>query len=371
MINYRELYHIDPVFARKKLLESYRRTKSMQKTAAEFKTSKSVVSRAYSRYLKQGEKGLQDRSRRPRSSPKKTESHIEYMVIIERKRTGYGPQRLERVMRSRGIEIKSETIKKIIRRNKLTKKRRRTRYRTRRYYDFDSIYPLSVFEVDLKEVYDKRALPKDVIEHARQIKVPRYQWTAIDIKTRMRFISYSNEKTFSCGMVFIKSLIYHLRAMGINHKIIIKTDNGEEFGGKSIPKLEYLNKNIFSQLNAELLHIPKRSPYLNGFVERSHRTDDEELYLTEITRSQSKQEFLFRALRWLFFYNTKRFHQGISMTPFQKLKSYYPHMQYYISIFPLYPLDRPSAIPSLFSPTVPHLCTQYIYFFMDGSILEL
>jgi hypothetical protein len=57
------------------------------------------------------------------------------------------------------------------------------------------------------------------IRHARAINVPPYQWTAIDIKTRLRFLSYSYEKSFSNGLSFMLTIIYFLRILGITHRI--------------------------------------------------------------------------------------------------------------------------------------------------------
>jgi hypothetical protein len=32
---------------------------------------------------------------------------------------------------------------------------------------------------------------EQAIEHGERLKIPPYQWTAIDVKTRMRFLCYS------------------------------------------------------------------------------------------------------------------------------------------------------------------------------------
>jgi len=75
------------------------------------------------------------------------------------------------------------------------------------------------------------------------------------VKTRIRFLSYSYEKTFANGLAFMLTIIYFLRMLGLKHQITIQTDNGEEFGGKSVDKLQYLNREIFQPLNARLIHI--------------------------------------------------------------------------------------------------------------------
>ncbi|MEO0263568.1 MAG: hypothetical protein ABIM62_07615, partial [candidate division WOR-3 bacterium] len=111
-----------------------------------------------------------------------------------RRETGYGAIRISRIMKEReGIYVGVSAVRYVLKRNGVCHKKKRTKYRTRqRYYDFEKIYPLQNFEIDLKEILDMRALPPST---------------------------------------------YH-RAFGINHKLTFKTDNGEEFGGKSVNKLE-------------------------------------------------------------------------------------------------------------------------------------
>jgi len=213
-------------------------------------------------------------------------------------------------------------------------------YRRRnRFYDFESLYPLQHFQVDLKEVYDSTTLSEQTLRWAKRLNIPPYQWTAIDVKTRLRFISYSYEKTFTNGLLFMMTLIYFLRSFGVEHKITLQTDNGEEFGGKSVNKLEYLNKNIFAPLNAELLHIPKGKKEYQAFVERSHQTDDNEFYIPQIERCADLKEFYFRALRWEFMYNTKRHHSTLGMTPFRKL-TMERKISKLVALFPVMQLEK-------------------------------
>lgn len=89
------------------------------------------------------------------------------------------------------------------------------------------------------------------------------------------------------GLIFMMSIIYFLRALGLTHEITLQTDNGEEFGGKSVNKLDYLNRAIFGPLNTKLIHIPKGKKEYNAFVERSHQTDDNEFYIPQLRSSSS------------------------------------------------------------------------------------
>jgi len=353
--NYNELRKRAPLYARKRVLEILEKTGSISNTARLCATTRSTVRRIKQRYEREGERGLVDRSRRPHHSPRRTPLWLEGIIIAEAKKTGYGRDRISRILTHKGYAVKPSTVRYVLKRYKISPKYKRTRYRRRqRYYDFDSLFPLQHFEVDLKEIFDKRTLPLSSIEHARKRQIPPYQWTAIDVKTRLRFLSYSYEKSFANGLSFMLSILYFLRSMGIDWNITFQTDNGEEFGGKSIAKLEYLNREIFKPLRSILIHIPKGKKEYQAFVERSHQTDDNEFYIPQIALCKSKEEFLWRAQRWIWYYNTKREHSVIKTTPFKKLKKHLPWITEWIALFPVIELDKISSSYYLFFKPLPH-----------------
>jgi len=102
-----------------------------------------------------------------------------------------------------------DTIRNILKRHKLTKpKKRRGKFRSISYYDWDKIYPLQHFQIDLKVIRDKKSLPWATYQHIQRYKLPPYQWTAIDPYTKTKFLAYSYEKSFSNGLAFM--LMIHL-----------------------------------------------------------------------------------------------------------------------------------------------------------------
>ena len=198
---YRELYQKDPTFARQKVIEVHKKTRNKSLTARIFKTNRCVVRKIVKRYELEGEEGLKNRSKKPKTSPTRTPLHIEGIIIAERKKTGYGRDRISRNLNERGVDVKPSTVRYVLRRYKLSAKYKRNKYRKlQRFYDFEDLYPLQHFKVDLKEVYDQSTLSWETISHARRINIPPYQWTAIDVKTRIRFLSYSYEKSFANGL---------------------------------------------------------------------------------------------------------------------------------------------------------------------------
>ncbi len=59
-----------------------------------FKTNRCVVRKILKRYEELGEEGLKNLSRKPKTSPNKTPLYIEGIILIERKKTGYGRERI-------------------------------------------------------------------------------------------------------------------------------------------------------------------------------------------------------------------------------------------------------------------------------------
>jgi transposase InsO family protein len=69
--------------------------------------------------------------------------------------------------------------------------------------------------------------------------------------------------------------------------------------------------------------IPKGQPWRNGIVERSHRTDNENLFM-EMSFSSS-EERRYQLWLWERYYNFNRPHQGLAgITPAQKFMEMFP-----------------------------------------------
>jgi|GEM_PF-3204312 len=134
-------------------------------------------------------------------------------------------------------------------------------------------------------------------------------------------------------------MTYFVRNKGMKKEIVIQTDNGSEFGGVSVDKIEYLDRMIFAPLCAKLIHIPKGKKEFNAYVERSHGTDDNEFYIPQLERCNDLKELMFRALRWEWFYNTKRIHSVLKSTPYNYLKKLID-IPKSVALFPVVILDN-------------------------------
>ena len=100
-ITFLDLYKANPVAARKKILEVYiANGGNISKTARQLKCDRKTVRKAVKRFKAEGEKGLKDKSRRPRNSPTKTPLFLEQAIVNLHKKHGWGRYRILRELKN-------------------------------------------------------------------------------------------------------------------------------------------------------------------------------------------------------------------------------------------------------------------------------
>lgn len=348
-ITYNELYKMNKIEARKKIIQAYIKLESFSKVATLFNTSRNVVKKFVFRYQQDGVSGLEDKSRKPYNSPRQTDSVIENLVLKYRKKTNMGRLELSNVIRREEKQyISPHTIRHILRRNKKTRrKRKKAKYGKSLFIDYQNIKELQYFQIDTKEILDYKALPRKVYRNIMMRKLVNYQFTAIDVKTRVKFIAYAKEKNQINGRFFMMLVAFWLRLYGINHKLYFQTDWGQEFGGFSIRKLAQLQKKYFDPMGIEHWHSRKGKWWDNAYVERSHLTDDQLLYVPYGGDMKNNEDLINMARKYMYYYNKMRAHmgKGMNMTPYQKLKKNKQFKKLPLSIikFPITILDKYSV----------------------------
>ena len=186
-----------------------------------------------------------------------------------------------------------------------------------------NIFSLSrSFTFDLKQILDKGTLPDKVYRYLKASNLPLFQWTAIDVLTRIRFLSFSYKKDWFSGKAFLQLTTWWIRSFGFHHPIHIQTDGGVEFAASSPGSFERNLEDVFKPLGVRRSIIRKGHPEDNGFVERSHQTDDQEFYIPYLLMIKNEKDFIKRGVWWQKIYNLDRPHQGLgNLTPYEKLKS--------------------------------------------------
>ena len=62
------------------------------------------------------------------------------------------------------------------------------------------------------------------------MNVPLYQFTAIDIRIRLRFLAYGEQQNLANDWTFIVLVVLWIRAFGVKGRMIIQTDWGSTDG---------------------------------------------------------------------------------------------------------------------------------------------
>ena len=148
---------------------------------------------------------------------------------------------------------------------------------------------------------------KDIPHYWPQMKIlglPRYQFTAREVRSGLMLLAFSNERTALSACLFARLLCEHLRNCGIDlKKVKFQTDNGSEFIG------------CFSQdwtrdgfeatvggFGAKHKRIPPRAWSYNSDVETVHGTIEDEFYDLPLGMADAIENFE----------GIKDFHQRVS-----------------------------------------------------------
>ena len=259
---------------------------------------------------------LLDRSRRPHRPRRKIKRALRRRLLQLRQRTHLGPARLHALLLARGVRQvpSARTIAKLLRQAGLTRRRRAKPKRYRRVFVVPR--PGDLVQLDVKWV--------PYLVEGRQL----YQYTAIDCCTRLRVVQLHEDLSLAAAKAFVQ---YVLSTFPFP-VTCVQTDNDSIFthwytAGPKTPLDRPVKAHPFTEMcrsfGAHHRLVPPRTPRLNGKVERSHQTDDQEFY--GLRRYATRGELHRAFTRWLWHYNHTRLHTGAGMasrTPLQALRSF-------------------------------------------------
>jgi transposase InsO family protein len=264
---------------------------------------------------------LVNRSRRPHRPRRKVKKALRRRLLALRQRTHLELARLRTLLLARGTKHvpSSATIAKLLKRAGLTRRRRVRPKRYRRVFVVPR--PGDLVQLDVKFV------PYLVEGHRL------YQYTAINCCTRLRLVQFSDELSTAASKAFAQ---YVLSTFPFPVRMV-QTDNDSTFthwytAGPKTPLDRPVKAHPFTVMCAHFgaRHrlIPPRTPRLNGKVERSHQTDEQEFY--RLRRYATRAELQRAFTRWLWHYNHTRLHTGAGMlgrTPLQVLRTFPEHAE--------------------------------------------
>lgn len=276
------------------------RAAGVSAAARAYGTTGKTVRKWVKRYEAEGGGGLADRSRRPKRSPGRTKRNLEKLVV--RLREEYPTWGGRRLVERYGLGCSAVTVYNILKREGVYKARRR-RWRERRdlreakkRYGF-----LGKVQLDVKYL-------KDIARFYRALKayeLPRYEFTARDVRTGMVVVAFGYEASISNAVTFAHYLGGHIRRWGGKLKgARWQTDNGAEFVGGSKMTRPSAFAIAVESYGVRHERTPPRCPTFNSDVEAFHRTVQDEFYACE--RIHGLGDFLQKAYTYVAYYNLER-----------------------------------------------------------------
>jgi len=272
---------------------------NVRKELREFDIPKSTYYDWRRRYRLEGKEGLERKRPVARSHPNSITKETEEKILELRKSYQLGPARITWYLeRYYGIKTSQSTVTRTLVRNgvsRLPKTASRRTLHTKRYVKST---PGHHVQIDVKFAFFKD-------ESGKTIK--RYQFTAIDDATRIRalkiYLKHNQESAINFIDYVLDKFPFRIHT--------VRTDRGHEFQAKFHWHVE--DKGI------RHAYIKPRSPQLNGKVERSHRTDQEEFY--QLLKYTDDVDLNVKLAKWEEFYNFNRPHGAHDgSTPFEELR---------------------------------------------------
>jgi transposase InsO family protein len=254
--------------------------------------SRPTLRKWWRRYQAQGTAGLEERSRRPRSSPgRKVFEREEGLILQLRRERKLGLKRLRiELIRSHGLKLSLDTLHKVLVRHGLNRLPHRPRLKpkgTRRY---------------------SRPVPGDRVQlDTCKIAPGLYQYTAIDDCSRWQVLGVYPNRDAASTLDFLD----RVRA-GMPFPVQrVQTDRGGEFFAHEVQKR-------LQGWRIKFRPNRPRAPHLNGKVERVQRTALEEFWSTAALKAP---ELSSRLEDWRCFYNQHRPHTSLGgRTPAERVK---------------------------------------------------
>jgi len=269
--------------------------------AQAFETTPKTVRKWLGRYQQERLAGLEELPRIPESCPHKIPAALERKIAALRKRYPFMGAR--RLVREHCLPCSHQAVGRVLRDSGLIQKRRKKHQKKKDLSRIKQHWRLfGQISVDTKDLAD--------IPHywpqRKALGLPRYQFTAREIRSGLMFLAYANEKSAYNACLFARLLAGHLKACGIDMQALkFQTDNGSEFiGCTRQDKTRDGFETIVEGFGAKHKRIPVKAWSYNSDVETVHRTIEEEFFNLETFTSL--RDFHQRVASYQAWYNLVR-----------------------------------------------------------------
>lgn len=257
----------------------------VSESARRFGTSRKTVRKWRDRYGAEGVRGLSDRSRAPKRIPHKTSVSTEDRILSLRDRyPGWGVGRLEAHF---GLGCSATAAGRILRQAGRTRRRKKKRVRNDLRAEKARLKAFEKVQIDTKDLSDIAAYAKWMRLNA----LPRYQYTARDVRTGAAWFCYGDANDSWNAGLFASVVLGHLKRWGVElDQTTVQTDNGSEYVGHidKSPGKESLFEEVVREYTGRVpVQIFPGAKTSQSDVEAFHSLIETELYDVEDLSSES------------------------------------------------------------------------------------
>ena len=266
-----------------------------------FNTTANTVRRWKKRYESHRYKGLYDRSKRPKHSPKRTPKGLEEIIIKLKKR--YKRMSAEQIKVLEDIRVSAETMRRIWRRQGISNRRRRKHVTKQNLREIKK--QLNFMEMVCEDTKELNDIP-EYLPAIREKGTPKEQYTFRDVTSGMMYLGFADEKSLVYSTLFAEYINKNLISLGVSlTNTRRQTDNGNEYiGSWNAKESSSYTKMVESIEEQKHVTIPPGRHRWQADVETVHDIIEREWY--EIEQFKNREDFMSKAYTYQLYFNLKR-----------------------------------------------------------------
>ena len=155
-----------------------------------------------------------------------------------------------------------------------------------------------------------------------------YKISVIHLRTRLKYSEIHPHATSVLVAAVLERAVERLPPF-----YVVVTDNALiwTMAYSAHPERQTVFETTIARLGLRHGRIPKGSPWCNGFIERSNRTDNDECFHQQTFTSTAERQYMHRL--WEMWYNVHRPHQGLKgLTPQAVFCRDYPYAAWPVAL---------------------------------------
>jgi transposase len=282
-------------------LVTHARQHGIKAAARAFQTTVPTVRKWVRRFQAEGLKGLEARSRAPRSCPHKIVGELVQRVVeLRRQLSTFGARRLKREW---DLPLGHGAIERILREHGLIRPRRRKYQKKQDLAELKATWALfQQISADTKDLDDLPHYWPQMKAHG----LPAIQYTAREVRSGLQFLAYASQRSAQASTLFAQRIQTHLQRCGVTLRDVTwQTDNGGEFIGELQPDGSRSHfPAAVTYFGSQHDRIPPGAHTYQSDVETVHRLIEDEFF--DLETFSSRADFLAKASLYQLYFNLAR-----------------------------------------------------------------